>query len=160
MSRRTTIFLDFDGVLHPSEYLSFKVVDGELVFGQDLRFCWAGCLWDLIRENGSQLVIHSSWRHTYSLEQLRQMLPVKLGERVVAVTVGDDRYTSILAYVDAESIIDYVILDDAANDFPMGCNELLLCQERVGISCPEIQKKLADFLDKQSDLVRLPKLSL
>lgn len=148
MSRQTTIFLDFDGVLHPSEYLDFKIIDGELVFGQDLRFCWAGCLWDLIRENDSQLVIHSSWRHSYSLEQLRKMLPVELGERVVAVTIGEDRYASILDYVEAESIIDYVILDDAANDFPMDCNELLLCRENAGISCLEIQMKLADFLEK------------
>lgn len=148
MSKRTTIFLDFDGVLHPSEYLSFKVIDGELVVGEDLRFCWAGCLLDLIRQTDTQLVIHSSWRHSYSLEQLRKMLPLGLGERVVAVTVGEGRYGSILDYVEAESVIKYIILDDSGYEFPIECNELLLCRESVGLSCLEIQMKLADFLKK------------
>lgn len=142
------IFLDFDGVLHPVDYLSFKTINDELVLASDTRFCWAEYLWNLIRNFDCHLVIHSSWRNSYTLDQLRNLLPTELGRRVVAVTTGDSRHKSILAYVEEEKVKDYIILDDAADEFPSDCVELLLCRDDMGISSPEIQNKLTQFLEK------------
>ena len=141
------IFLDFDGVLHPADYLIFKAVDGELVLTSDDRFCWADDLWNLIREFDCHVVIHSSWRNSYTLDQLQGLLPTELGKRVVAITTGDSRHQSILAYVEEAKVKKYIILDDAADEFPSDCVELLLCKDNMGISSPEIQKKLTQFLE-------------
>ena len=74
------------------------------------------------------------------------LLPTELGKRVVAVTAGDSRHQSILAYVDEANVKNYIILDDAADEFPSECVELLLCEDNMGISSPEILNKLAQFL--------------
>lgn len=148
---RPVIFLDFDGVLHPADYLNFNTINGELVLASDARFCWAEYLWELIREFDCHLVIHSSWRNSYTLDQLRQLLPTELGKRVVAVTVGINRHESILAYVEANAVKSYIILDDAADEFPNECVELLLCHDNMGVSNPEIQNKLVQFLNHNAN---------
>lgn len=143
------VFLDFDGVLHPADYLNFYTINGELVLANDARFCWAEDLWNLIRNFDCHLVIHSSWRNSYTLDQLRDLLPTELGKRVVAVTAGDSRHQSILAYVEANAVKSYIILDDAADEFPSECEELLLCNDNMGASSQEVQNKLAQFLNGQ-----------
>ena len=143
-----TIFLDFDDVLHPADYLDFHTINGELVLVSDARFCWADDLWHLISEFDCHLVIHSSWRNSYTLDQLRSQLPTALGKRVVGFTVGENRHQSILAYVQKTQVKSYIILDDAADEFPRECVELLLCKDNMGISSPEIQKKMTQFLKK------------
>ena len=145
------IFLDFDGVLHPVDYLSFKEIDGELVLTDDARCCWAAILWTLIKDCNCQLVIHSSWRESYSLQALRDMLPVELGKRVIDTTVGKGRYLSILKYVEENDVQRYIILDDAADEFPSNCDELVLCEGGTGISRQEIQIKVKTFLERTSD---------
>jgi hypothetical protein len=145
---RPIVFLDFDGVLHPANYLNFNTINGELVLANDARFCWAEDLWKLIRKFNCHLVIHSSWRNSYTLDQLRDQLPTELGKRVVAVTAGDNRHQSILGYVEKSGVESYIILDDAADEFPSECLELLLCKDNMGISSPEIQNKLTQFLEE------------
>lgn len=142
------VFLDFDGVLHPADYLNFNTVNGELVLANDARFCWVEDLLKLLCKFDCHLVIHSSWRNSYTLDQLRDLLPTELGKRLVALTVGENRYQSILAYVQIAQVKSYIILDDAAEEFPSECAELLLCKDNMGISSPGIQKKLTQFLEK------------
>jgi hypothetical protein len=144
----STIFLDFDGVLHPTHYLNFQKVDGELIFSSDARCCWADLLWNLITDFECGLVIHSSWRNSYTLQDFRNMLPTDLGKRVIAVTEGQGRYESILNYVKRAHVKNYLILDDAADEFPDGCRELLLCDSDSGISSKKIQSALLAFLKK------------
>lgn len=147
-SDRPTIFLDFDGVLHPTDYLRFESVNGELVLSGDSRFCWAEDLSNLLHGFECDLIVHSSWRNSYSVEQLREFLPLALAKRVVAVTEGESRYASILGYVSSHSIESYVILDDAADEFPSGCNQLILCTDGKGIRGQKAQRALSEFLSK------------
>ena len=146
VANQPIVFLDFDGVLHPADYLSFKTINDELVLASDARFCWVEDLWNLIHNFDCHLVIHSSWRNSYTLDQLRGLLPTELGKRVVGLTVGENRHQSILAYVQKTQVKSYIILDDAADEFPRECVELLLCENNMGISNPEIQNKLIQFL--------------
>lgn len=146
IKRKFFIFLDLDGVLHPADYLNFNTINGQLILESDARFCWADYLFNLIRDFDCDLVIHSSWRNSFSLDQLREMLPSELGKRVVGVTVGNFRYESILTYVDEQKVVNYAILDDAADEFPNNCIELLLCNGNKGVSSLEVREKLMDFL--------------
>lgn len=69
-----------------------------------------------------------------------------MAKRVVAVAIGSNRYKSILDYVEDAKIRDYIILDDSADEFPIECGELLMCDGNAGISSTEIQKQLKNFL--------------
>ncbi len=143
---RPTIFIDFDGVLHPPEYLGFKEINGELVFATDSRFCWVDILLCVLGDHPCDLVVHSSWRNSNSLAEIQSMLPRKLGARAVGITEGENRYEGILAYVSANRLETYIILDDMADEFPANCKELILCDGGSGISDQEIQEKILRFL--------------
>jgi len=67
------LFLDFDGVLHPGNKPG-------LVFTQ------AQLLEQALAGSTCQLIISSSWRFHYPLEELKQMLPDGLAHRVVGRT--------------------------------------------------------------------------
>ena len=141
------IFLDFDGVLHPAEYLRFTEVDGELVFESDVRFCWAGLLWDLIKDHDCDLVIHSSWRASFDLSEIKEMLPPELGSRVRAATGSGARFRSIEAYVAAHQLRKYLILDDAPDEFPLDLQALVVCHPKRGIDSPEVKERVIRFLN-------------
>ncbi len=143
---RSVIFIDFDGVLHPPEYLGFKEIDGELVFATDSRFCWADILLRIISDYPCDLVVHSSWRNSNSLAEIQSMLPSTLGRHIVGITEGENRYEGILAYVTDKRPESYVILDDMADEFPANCKELILCDSDSGISDKEIQSQILRFL--------------
>ena len=145
---RPIVFLDFDGVLHPTNYLNFETINGELVLTDDIRFCWAEVLWNLIAKFDCHLVIHSSWRSSYTLQELQYLLPASLAGRVVAITAGDNRYEGILNYVEEAKVKNYIILDDAADEFPSDCSELLLCHGNRGISSQDIQNRVTSFLTR------------
>jgi hypothetical protein len=144
--RAAVIFLDFDGVLHPAEYLRFKEIDGELVFGSDVRFCWAGVLWNLIKNHDCDLVIHSSWRTSFDLSDIRAMLPQELGSRVREATGDGGRFNSITEYVAAHQLRKYLILDDAPEEFPLGLPALVVCHPERGIDSPEVKERVIRFL--------------
>ena len=95
-----TIFLDIDGVLHPAEYLRFSEVNGELLLDRDLRYCWGSILHDLIENSACHVVIHSSWRESNCVEQIRTILPKELGPYIVATTSGPGRFASIRRYIE------------------------------------------------------------
>jgi len=139
---RAIVFIDFDGVLHPVDYLGFEEVEGELVFSKDSRFCWVGILWQLIKDRPCDLVVHSSWRHSNSLAEIRSMFPTELRMRIVGTTKGEDRYQSILDYLAESKPKGYVILDDTREEFPSNCPELILCDSKQGIGNSSVQDKL------------------
>lgn len=69
------IFLDFDGVSHPEPCQ------------QEQLFCYLARIEDVLREYPmAEIVISSSWRDEYSLEQLRAFFAPDMGARVVGIT--------------------------------------------------------------------------
>ena len=69
------LFLDFDGVTHPEPCF------------QDNVMCRLGLIEDVLREYPIvSIVISSSWRDHYTLDELRQHFAVDLRARVVGVT--------------------------------------------------------------------------
>lgn len=86
-----------------------------------------------------QIVVSSSWREHYPLENLRQMLG-QLGERVIGVTplhrndYGRVRQREIEAWMAANRppVTPFVALDDDPQLFEKDCQWVIFCPPRVG----------------------------
>lgn len=123
------IFLDFDGVLHPN----FSP-EGEY-------FSQAGYLLDALDgfAEDVEIVISSSWRFHWSTNAILQMLPKGLARLVTGITpIGEpgrhQRYREIKAYLTSRiGQHDWRALDDAVNEFPKDCAELIECDGRIGL---------------------------
>jgi len=93
-----------------------------------------------------QLIISSSWRFHYPLEELRQMPLDGLAHRVVgrtgpALAVKHARYQEIKAYLDqrGKSLANWRALDDADLEFPKECEQLILCNPNTGMTQVQVQ---------------------
>lgn len=71
---RKTLFLDFDGVLHPA-------------WGNSLpEFVHVRALAQALEGRSCEIVISSTWREHYPLARLKQFLLPELAGRVIGVT--------------------------------------------------------------------------
>ena len=153
---RKTLFLDFDGVFHAVD------AAGILFQGRDMDilgevFVFQPILADLIQEHDIDIVIHSSWRNYFDLEEIKErwLLPA-IRSRVVGITQkGVDRAESIAEYLDDRGIEDFLILDDTVDSFVsfVYCEgrdlrpNLALCNGYFGISDVSIQRKIKAWLE-------------
>jgi hypothetical protein len=135
------LMLDFDGVLHSAQG------------NQMPEFTHAPRLSQILAESDCTVVISSTWREHYSLDELRAKLPRDLGEKVVGVLGPDQRgphvrFKNIEAWLTSESgPVNWRALDDSASDFPPGCPQLILCDGRTGLGDAqehELRKWLQD----------------
>jgi len=127
---RKLLFLDFDGVLHPTSASS------------GLLFCRVPLLQQALADHCCTIVISSSWRHHHSAEQLLALFPSTLGARIVGFTgeyyVGRwPRYQEIQNYRMANGNPNWRALDDSYLEFPKACPELLLCDPNVGLGAAQ-----------------------
>ena len=133
-----TIFLDFDGVLHTSSiYIQTP-------------FTKLDYFDPLLRKYSFDVVVSSTWRFHYQLNDLRLKLK-KLGERVIGVTgesfVGTfPRYNEIIEYAEFNQIFDWVAIDDAQIQFPESEKRLIYCNPQIGITNKQIEL-LKDWLE-------------
>lgn len=136
---KKVLFLDFDGVLHPATGDSVP------------EFSKASALARAMHGYACGIVISSTWRLHYPLDELKDFLPAGLAERVIGTT-GDDprshfaRHDSILAWLAQEEAVDWRALDDAAAEFREG-GHLIACNPEVGLEdgqLLELERWLAD----------------
>jgi len=117
-SGRTVLFLDFDGVLHPS--------GGE---ASGARFSRRPLLEALLREPDLchvEIVISSTWREAYPLKQLIAVFSEDIRPRIIGVTptlvdvaLHHLRYREIKNWLAGHTeIVHWAALDDAIDDFP------------------------------------------
>jgi hypothetical protein len=143
---KTALFLDIDGVLHPLGASEFEEVGRELIVtGQDL-LRWVPILWELIGEVDVQLVVHSSWRHIYRLDEIVRRFPMPIRDRIFDVTAGAGRYESIVQYVERYRIDRFAVLDDLPSAFPTRWPHLIACDPELGINDPLVQDRVRHFL--------------
>jgi len=140
------LFLDFDGVLHPTtievEPATFETVIGTGLFG------WLPELERILRPHPDVAIcVHSSWRYTHDIEELRELLG-SLGGRVVGSTPRGPRYESIQWWLHLNPVFtSHCILDDDRREFPDPAPaELILCDHRTGVSAPTAQAALERWL--------------
>lgn len=137
------LFLDFDGVLHPT--LAQDARDKRIETG---LFGWLPALTRMLRPHPDVvIVVHSTWRYTHNDEELRELLE-SISDRVVGSTPPGPRYESIQAWLRLHrSMTDHRILDDETLEFPDPLPaELVVCDPRMGVTAPGVQAALRQWL--------------
>jgi hypothetical protein len=135
------LFVDIDGVLHPT------TVDGSAGTGDVVHttlFGWLPVLSRALQPHPDVvIVVHSTWRYTHDLEELRGVLGA-LGSRVVGATPRGPRYESILWWLNMNpQFANYRVLDDDPREFPSPApSELILCNPATGVSAPDVLHQL------------------
>lgn len=123
------LFLDFDGVLHPN----FCTADDFFSCSSHLVSALDGFADDV------GIIVSSSWRFQWPTEVLLRKMPGPLSKMVDGFTPEVEpgkhqRYREIRAYLRCHRIQpDWRALDDAANEFPSDCSQLLQCNGRKGL---------------------------
>ena len=128
---KKTLFLDFDGVLHPT------------LAQPSALFIHGSRLAEVLRPYSVNIVISSSWRFHFSEDVYLAKLPLELAGQVVGATgeayVGKfARWHEIQQHVKKHRIIDWRALDDSAFEFPSGCGELISCDGSVGVASEQL----------------------
>ena len=121
------LFLDFDGVLHPTQ------LTGESPFNR------VHLLEEALVGQELGIVISSSWRFTHNLEKLRKLLPGSISNQIIGVTgppvIGKyPRFNEIANYMNINGLYDWRALDDSYWEFPSLCLELVKCNPNTGIT--------------------------
>lgn len=134
-----TLFLDFDGVLHPN------------LAAPQQRFARLPLLVEAIGDHPVDIVISSSWRFEWSIQRLRGFFPVALRSNIVNTTgsafIGRHaRWNEITAYCAAAGISNWRALDDARFEFPDPCSELIACEGGRGIEKAQ-QERIRHWLE-------------
>ena len=153
LSMRKTLYLDFDGVLHPNmttksrrfihlEALCCVLRNGpQVASGRDAVKLGSGLI---------EIVISSSWRFQFTLVELKAFFPMDLRQFVTGTTgpafVGKHaRWEEIRQHVRTHRVGDWRALDDSAFEFPRHCRELILCNGATGLM-PEQLLALDEWL--------------
>lgn len=131
MSKEKLLFLDFDGVLHPTHFA------GESPFSR------ASLLEETLLQFAPKIVISSSWRFTHTLDRLQKMLPSFIGKHIIGLTgaavIGKHpRHQEIQLYLQGFSSIDWRALDDSYWEFPNNHPKLIRCNPNTGIGDKQI----------------------
>lgn len=127
------LFLDFDGVLHPTSA------------SREGLFAKATLLIAALEGSRCAVVISSSWRHHHPMGELLSRLPDQLRVRVVGATGEGSigrwaRHQEILAYVRRCGLkSSWRALDDSWNEFPPVCPEFIVCNPNTGLANREVE---------------------
>ncbi|GAB3644919.1 HAD domain-containing protein [Ramlibacter alkalitolerans] len=138
-----TLFIDVDGVFHRPGTVSFNE-DGT-VSGEG-AFQWLPHLLAVLEDFPDvRVLVHSSWRMSWETdEQLKAVLPPALASRVAGATPRElaSRFASIQAYCECEQVEHFVILDDEPSAYPVGLEQLVVCDPQAGLSDTAVQERL------------------
>ncbi len=126
----TLFFLDFDGVLHPVHCDPSK------------HLCCLPLLEATLRSAPPvEIVISSTWQDAYSVKALSKLFSPDVAAVIVGGTLEADpdreeesRHNQIRRFLRWKnwSARPWIALDDAQDEFPEGCSQLVLCGGGVG----------------------------
>lgn len=139
MSKKV-LFLDFDGVLHPTTH-------GSALLSQ------LPLLESALEGRDYSMVISSSWRFHMEMEDLKKHFSSSVQNKIGGVT-GDAyigayaRFHEINAYAMQNGITNWRTLDDSYWEFPQGCSQLIRCNPNSGLTQREV-KTLIKWLSQE-----------
>lgn len=161
----TTLYLDYDGVLHPDAVYREK---DRIVLRRDglSLFEWAPLLDETLAGfPGVQIVLSTSWVRVLSFATAKTWLPAGLQARVVGATYHSEmrppsmnrydpepfvlltRYEQILQHVQRHSIERWIALDDDHEHWPADQRHRLVALDgELGIAEPGKLSELAQKL--------------
>lgn len=123
------LFLDFDGVLHPRTSGTGRHIPA---------------LEALLRRHPQvELVVSSTWKHQYSVEDLKGWFSSDIQERVIGVTpdlpnLPGARQLEIEAWLRMRSSRRWLALDDEPALFSPGCPWLYLTETATGLTSADL----------------------
>ncbi|GAB3630344.1 hypothetical protein PTE30175_03584 [Pandoraea terrae] len=144
MVRLPTLFVDFDGVLHPF---------GEPIFDEHCRylgnpvlFCWAPILDQLLAPYPDvRVIVSSDWRRIFDDANLIKLLG-PLGPRFVGVVQSyqSTRAEEILAEARRRALVEWLAIDDHPSVAQASVSErrFIACAPDSGISASSVQTEL------------------
>lgn len=124
------LYLDFDGVLHPTSGAT--------------PFCRMPLLEAALAHMPCHIVISSSWRFHQPYDSLQSLFPTSLRHKLVGTTgepfVGRwPRHSEILIDVGKRHAHGvWRAIDDSWLEFPKDCEELIRCNPNTGIGDREV----------------------
>jgi hypothetical protein len=134
--KRFTIFLDIDGVLHPTSFIQqnqFKCLPFLIK-----------CLEPFLDQ--LEIVISSSWRFQYDLPDLVNLFPSPISA-IIVNTTGDtcigrfSRFMEIKNYVRNFDIENWIAIDDSRFEFPEPLpSYIILCNPNFGFGTEEAKR--------------------
>lgn len=129
MNNILTVFLDIDGVLRRHSAKQYKL---ELPLVANLQ------RWIAKQTKEVELVISSTWRYVYTLDQIRAMFPITLRFKIVGQTptlinaCEHQRYKEVIAYNHKYGIENWVAFDDQPDLFPSGISNVVAINGEEG----------------------------
>lgn len=148
------LFLDFDGVLHP-QYSGTSTPE-------DIVFCHLPSFENIMRDFPDvEIVLSTTWRHQFSVENLRSRFSHDIQPRIVGVTplvqceegqyVHGQREQEILQWLleANRSDEDWVALDDTNWQFPIHRDKVIACVSYIGFddsAAESLRKRLISSL--------------
>jgi len=146
-----TLFLDFDGVLHPSTVF-FE--NGEVVLLTNdpalSLFCWASVLEGLLDEADPEatiihVIISSTWAHRFGWKKAAAYLPDGLSRRVIGSTgpMPAPRGVQVECFAEDCGITAWLALDDDLTGWTkQHSHRLVACPAEAGLAAKEPQEAL------------------
>lgn len=150
------LFLDVDGVLHDNA-LHFAVEDvrsSPAALHRAGLFVHATDLAQLLAPFDVEVVVHSSWRRTHALGELRALMGL-LGTRVRGATTSRlDREEGILDYMMRHRISkrQVVIVDDQPGGFTELRHRVIVTDPRDGVGASGTRSQLIAALERIATL--------
>lgn len=140
------ISLDLDGVTHPSPHSAHRRTDVA-------PLQWLDILGVLLKEHPDVgLLVHSSWRETYSEDELQDMLH-PLESRFAGVAPAGQRAQAIQQWLKAYPGVQLLAVDDEPNEFPGSYGYwLAACDPQHGLADPQVQSSIKGWLQRTAPL--------
>ena len=140
------IFLDIDGVLNTGAFLSRCSFDRP---EEAIDPSAVALLNEIVRASGARIVISSSWRCTFSLHELREILElVGLQAEIIDATprVSLARGHEILLWLDTQDPRpDYVVLDDDTSGMDLHTGKYVRTEFEFGMQPHHVIEALQIF---------------
>ena len=147
LAMRPTLYLDFDGVLHPDEV--YRRRDGS-IFVKDVPgmnaslFMWAKGLEERMANRDVQVVLSTSWVKALGFQQAMARLPEGIASKVAGSTYHSSqkqdwqyytRYQQIQQHATRHRIVHWLALDNDVKEWAApALHHLCACDDVTGIS--------------------------
>jgi hypothetical protein len=132
------LFLDIDGCLRRNSAPKYEL-EAHLVENLERYVAEMECPKGVEKQEAVEIVITSTWKTAFSLDEIRSRFPPSLRLKIVGVTPSfpardGSRYAEILAYLKGSGLelANWIAIDDDPLGFPEDLESLFLCDSDEG----------------------------
>lgn len=164
VSPRRVIYLDYDGVLHPTGILRHYQTGVVSCFDKQPLFRWMPILEALLEGQDVDIVLSTSWVMAFGFDEALSRLSLKLARRVIGATWEEGRNTVSKAFFVSQFRSEQIVADTAHRGLDASQwlaiddewetvsqhlrGQFAVCVPTKGISDPEVQTVIAAWLGR------------